>query len=68
MGAVHDVIFSNNSTKLNRQGNFMQAYCYLKGLSYNKFLKLRYSLHEDSTLLLLETYKAYPPPPLPKKK
>jgi hypothetical protein len=43
---VHEAIFANNSIKLNGQDDLTQFYCYLKGLSYNKFQKLKYSLHE----------------------
>jgi hypothetical protein len=60
MDRVHDAIFANDAIKLNRQNDLTQSYCYIKGLSYNKFQKLKYSLHEESTSLLLETYQTYP--------
>jgi len=60
MDTVHDAIFANNAIKLNRQDYLTQSYCYQKGLSYNKFQKLKYSLQEESTFLLLETYQTYP--------
>ena len=59
MDTVHDAIFANNAIKLNRQDYLTQTYLYQKGLSYNKFKKLNYSLHKESTFLLSKSIRLY---------